>query len=172
MQLTFLVPVQMEAPPPYHALSYTWGDASSRDTILIDGVLVWITKNLSDFLHAHRSALRDNIDTIWIDALCINQSDDDEKTVQLPLMREIYEKAQSTIVWLGEDGEEYTKGFELINALPRPTHFDIINISGFDLNPWITIDANRKFLEVRDSTTQHWASQAELNTTGMLVIVF
>ena len=39
--------------------------------------------------------------TLWIDAVCINQSDPVDKSVQIPLMRDIYGKAQQTIIWLG-----------------------------------------------------------------------
>jgi hypothetical protein len=40
--------------------------------------------------------------TIWADAVCIDQSNTQEKELQLPLMPEIYAKACQVIVWLGE----------------------------------------------------------------------
>lgn len=39
---------------------------------------------------------------IWIDAICINQSDDAEKSVQVAMMADIYAGAKNVIVWLGE----------------------------------------------------------------------
>jgi hypothetical protein len=39
---------------------------------------------------------------LWVDALCINQSDPLEKAKQIPLMSRIYEQANSVIIWLGE----------------------------------------------------------------------
>ncbi|KAI0844790.1 HET-domain-containing protein [Daldinia vernicosa] len=40
---------------------------------------------------------------IWVDAICINQEDDDEKSRQIPFMRQIYRSASSVLVWLGID---------------------------------------------------------------------
>ncbi|KAF3801346.1 Cell division control protein 48 [Colletotrichum gloeosporioides] len=45
-----------------------------------------------------------NYSYIWIDALCINQDDLQEKANQIPLMNRIYSQARATIMWLG--GEE------------------------------------------------------------------
>ncbi|KZM20903.1 hypothetical protein ST47_g7943 [Ascochyta rabiei] len=38
----------------------------------------------------------------WIDAICINQADDEEKTLQIKLMNTIYRQADKVLVWLGE----------------------------------------------------------------------
>jgi hypothetical protein len=38
---------------------------------------------------------------IWIDAICINQEDEEEKGTQIPLMREIYSRARAVVVWMG-----------------------------------------------------------------------
>jgi len=43
---------------------------------------------------------------LWIDALCIDQNNDAEKSLQVPLMRLIYAKAQAVIIWLGYEGHE------------------------------------------------------------------
>ena len=42
-------------------------------------------------------------DYLWIDAICINQEDDDEKSSQVSMIFEIYSVAQSVVVWLDED---------------------------------------------------------------------
>jgi hypothetical protein len=39
---------------------------------------------------------------IWIDAICIDQGDEDEKMQQIPLMGDVYSKAATVYVWLGE----------------------------------------------------------------------
>jgi hypothetical protein len=39
---------------------------------------------------------------LWIDAVCINQQDVTERSEQVKMMREIYERATEVIVWLGE----------------------------------------------------------------------
>jgi hypothetical protein len=43
---------------------------------------------------------------IWIDALCINQSDPDERAQQVSIMRNIYQKATFVSAWLGEASED------------------------------------------------------------------
>ena len=87
---------------PYLALSYVWGDPSDPKTILVNGVPFKVTQNLERAL----MDLEPNIKLpIWIDAVCINQNDEDEKGQQVARMRDIYQNAEQTIVWLGERGD-------------------------------------------------------------------
>jgi len=61
----------------YEALSYTWGSASNARQILVNGRRFEITKNLwfaLQFLQRDSSSR-----TLWIDSICINQTDNDEK---------------------------------------------------------------------------------------------
>ena len=45
---------------------------------------------------------------IWIDSICISQHDDDEKTAQVKMMGDIYQRATRVVVWLGNSGERKT----------------------------------------------------------------
>ncbi|KAF2027362.1 HET-domain-containing protein [Setomelanomma holmii] len=86
----------------YTALSYTWGPAASSGDvkdIIIYGEPVSVRCNLWDFLHAMRQS--QNEGPFWIDALCIDQLQLEEKARQLELMPKIYEKASVVLVWLG-----------------------------------------------------------------------
>ncbi|KAL1646498.1 hypothetical protein SLS61_007860 [Didymella pomorum] len=60
-----------------------------------------ITPSLHKAL-SHITAERTTYLTIWVDAICINQGDRTEKSQQVSLMRDIYERASRTVVWLGE----------------------------------------------------------------------
>ena len=40
---------------------------------------------------------------IWVDAICINQTDTAEKTQQVGLMAEIYSRAERTFAWIGQE---------------------------------------------------------------------
>ncbi|KAK4215145.1 heterokaryon incompatibility protein-domain-containing protein [Rhypophila decipiens] len=91
-------------PPQYTALSYVWGNAAETVPILVDGVKFLATKNLVAALAELQPEDGDPM-TLWIDALCINQSDNDEKSGQIQLMKQIYEASISTIVWLGDDAD-------------------------------------------------------------------
>lgn len=90
-----------EATIPYVALSYTWGEPNFSKDLLLDGdEVLRITPSLAAALRRFRyaSALR----WIWVDAICINQQDDAEKTMQIPLMGKIYRRASRVMVWLGD----------------------------------------------------------------------
>jgi hypothetical protein len=85
---------------------------------LCSGVKVKITGNLLDFLR--HSILKERSDFqgyLWIDALCINQSDNDEKSHQVNLMSQIYEKASRVFVWLGCDDESTEDAMKMIVGL-------------------------------------------------------
>jgi Heterokaryon incompatibility protein (HET) len=93
--------------PPYAALSYTWGEAHFPHRLHIGNSFLPITENLRDALvHIRRrlatkSKLLTEIDLIWVDAICIDQSNDDEKGNQIGLMASLYSQASQIYVWLG-----------------------------------------------------------------------
>ncbi|KAF4960786.1 hypothetical protein FGADI_729 [Fusarium gaditjirri] len=85
---------------PYIALSYVWGDASQRGAIHLGGS----TKDVTASLDAALRDLRDKsrVCRIWADALCIDQSNNAEKSVQVALMGRIYSTAHHTVIHLGK----------------------------------------------------------------------
>jgi hypothetical protein len=78
----------------YVALSYSWGNPHETRSIFVNEHRVEVTKNLESALRILREKgpLRAGV-KIWIDALCINQKDNDEKGVQVRRMRDIYNRA-------------------------------------------------------------------------------
>ncbi|KAI5861658.1 heterokaryon incompatibility protein-domain-containing protein [Durotheca rogersii] len=80
------------------ALSYVWGNEEDPKSIYVDNRPFPVTVNLHDILLGlrYQHATR----TIWIDAICINQSDPQEKAHQIRLMHNIYSKARKTTIWL------------------------------------------------------------------------
>lgn len=88
----------------YEALSYTWGDPS--DLVMIHCGRQWhfVGRNLYQALEKLRH--RDRRRVVWVDALCINQSDEAEKSHQIGLMPDIYRNCSETIMWLGEGDHE------------------------------------------------------------------
>lgn len=83
----------------FEALSYTWGDENETRNITINGRHFQVTVNLfTALLHLRFPSVHR---TLWIDAVCINQHDDKEKSDQLSFIREIYAGATSVLVWLG-----------------------------------------------------------------------
>lgn len=103
--------VPMDSHPEFTALSYVWGPyAEPRDTVICNGVSVEITANCREALLALCKLPRPV--TVWVDAICINQEDDGEKAIQLPLMEEIYAWSQTVYIWLGPGSEGSDRGMD------------------------------------------------------------
>ncbi|KAH9210536.1 heterokaryon incompatibility protein-domain-containing protein [Leptodontidium sp. 2 PMI_412] len=85
--------------PKYEALSYTWGRADDLRAIELNGTRVEVRKNLALALVHLRHASEERV--LWIDAICINQSDLEERNRQVELMAYIYARAKRVLVWLG-----------------------------------------------------------------------
>lgn len=89
---------------PYEALSYTWGDASQTVDIQVNGCAFSVTVNLEAALRSLRKA--DDPRVLWVDAVCINQTDLTERAKQVRIMWDIYQAANCVVVWLGpEEGD-------------------------------------------------------------------
>lgn len=93
--------------PGYEALSYTWGtingDASLCSTIYCDGGQIKVTRNCEDALRRLRREDAERI--LWVDAICINQKNDEEKAHQVAFMGSIYQHAAQAVIWLGDASE-------------------------------------------------------------------
>ncbi|KAN0094266.1 HET domain containing protein [Hyaloscypha variabilis] len=101
--------------PIYEALSYCWGDTSTTVPIEIKEGTFEVTKNLrSALFHLRR---KDDPRTLWIDAVCINQDDLEERAQQVSIMRDIYKGAVRTVVWLGDVEEDSEKAFSICRTL-------------------------------------------------------
>lgn len=96
--------------PEYIALSYCWGDASEKKKINIkDWGDVEVTTNLEEALRSVRNGSPKSI-MLWVDALCINQQDTQERSQQVRQMRQIYSRAKEVISWVpcrSAEGVEY-----------------------------------------------------------------
>jgi hypothetical protein len=111
--------VDLSSIPVYEALSYVWGDMEAKASyfIEIEGTHMEITPNLYHALQALR--VEENPRVIWLDSLCINQNDNQDKEIQIGMMLEIYRSAQHVIVYLGEPK---TGRLALFSFLNRNVH--------------------------------------------------
>jgi hypothetical protein len=98
--------------PPYQAVSYTWGDSQPSETVEINGFPFLIRDNLASFLYTIQ---RDSSVLLWIDALCIDQSNLVERNHQVQLMARIFNTATGVLVWLGYAADD--SGF-VMDLLP------------------------------------------------------
>jgi len=86
--------------PAYTALSYVWGDAQDRVSIYVNGTEFSATRNLALALRYIQKPDEDVV--LWVDAVCINQGDIDERNSQVQLMGTLYTEARFVLIWLGE----------------------------------------------------------------------
>lgn len=110
----------------FEALSYTWGH-NGNSTVLhvkdpeapLEGQeqCLPITRNLSSALTRLRHP--DTTRVLWIDQICINQTDNAEKSIQVPLIGQVYKTAAQVLVWLGEEDEDTALAFADLERTPR-----------------------------------------------------
>lgn len=134
----------------YDALSYTWGTEEPTQKILVKTTQeptkgtgkerfrsaaqrftkkrVYIRPNLEDALRRFRDT---NLETqsdllLWIDAICINQGDEKEKSVQVAMMAEIYSKAEDVLIWLGKEYNASSMAMDFIPTILDLEHSDVL----------------------------------------------
>lgn len=110
--------------PEYRALSYTWGppedDAatysrSEDHTVSLDGCHHHVNPNLHDALLQIAQSYRGSY--FWIDAICINQGDLDERLRQVAMMDKIYNNAVEVILWLGREARHSSEVFQVAKTV-------------------------------------------------------
>lgn len=137
----------------YTALSYVWGNPAFIKPMVCNGKPFYTTVNLDIALRSLR-----NVDVavmLWIDQICINQADLEEKTQQVLLMSRIFDHAWSTLVWLGEEADNCSgalktifavnDAFQYINEdwIPEPEDFERMFLPAPGSPKWSELD---KFL--------------------------
>jgi hypothetical protein len=110
-----LHPAFLNKAPPYEALSYTWGNPNDLRPISLCGSPWRVTANLERALRHLRH--EDKARTLWIDALCINQEDFEEKEVIVPEMRKIYSTADKVLAWIGAPGHDSEVALPIIQQI-------------------------------------------------------
>lgn len=108
----------------YEALSYAWG--GMRSLMEVDRRTFEATLSLRQAL-THLRAVQ-STRTVWVDALCINQKNDQEKSEQVQQMQEIYAKARRVIVWLGADPGDIATAFQQVSVLANASTEELPNI--------------------------------------------
>lgn len=135
--------------PKYDALSYTWGSPGDTELISVceemgssnsdgESAMLKVGKNLATALRYLRHSDRSR--TIWIDAICINQEDEEERNTQVRRMTNIYTLARTVVVWLGDS----TKNSSL--AITALAH----------LGSQLEITTGNHRLRSPNATEEHW----------------
>lgn len=92
--------VSLDQRPDFETVSYVWGDRKAERAIEVSGQSISITNNLYAGLLRLRHVKEGR--TLWIDQICINQWDLEEKAAQVALMRDIYRQCTQCVTWMGE----------------------------------------------------------------------
>ncbi|KPI39631.1 Sulfite efflux pump SSU1 [Cyphellophora attinorum] len=88
--------------PEYHAVSYVWGTARASVHVSCNRNPLSITPTAYEMLqHLCRGMNVVRRLPLWIDAICINQDDPDEKKLAVPLMHQVFSQARDVFIWLG-----------------------------------------------------------------------
>lgn len=137
--------------PPYIALSYAWGSpwhtreiVVSEQPFVVRDNLWWALKTLK--IHGTPAQIDDPPAYFWIDAICIDQHNVEERNHQVGMMKDIFSKARWVIAWLGGTGDNSEEIFEQITRGPNnwpPTHLlgDILGLNTSTVN--FTVFARR-----------------------------
>jgi hypothetical protein len=104
--ITITVGAKAEAACRFIATSYEWGSPDDIAPFSIGGEETTLRCNLIHFLNTLSEVQHPDIKTpvYWIDSICINQDDKEEKANQIGLLRDIYSSASCVLSWLGPMG--------------------------------------------------------------------
>lgn len=114
-------------PYTYESLSYTWGSVKSH-TILVNGDTLRITANLYNALQSIKrwkdrplaealtawQSVPNTSAALWVDAICIDQENIQERGEQVQLMGHIYRNASQVIIWLGQSNQNVNTFMDVV----------------------------------------------------------
>ena len=146
--------------PQYTAVSYVWGLPSPTKQILLNGQPFTVRQNLWDLLSRLRDVKYD--DYLWIDALSIDQTNDNEKNHQVAMMGSIYKQAELTIAWFGVATKDAAKD---IKRLKRIYSEKTVPVAG--LAPYA---GGLNYLFYNPYWTRTWILQEYVLSTDVIVM--
>ncbi|KAJ9603032.1 hypothetical protein H2200_012327 [Cladophialophora chaetospira] len=158
-----LTTVEFESPslPQYIAISYAWGNTSRTKSLVINGKLTQITENLDHALRYFRASSELRGVFLWIDAICIDQQNNEEKSIQVSMMKRIFESAHGVVAWLGPSDEGDKIAIEALYELESvvPATETSSNISLKNVYDYIDVlrqDNGPKARAIQKLTTKPW----------------
>ena len=147
--------------PVYEALSYTWGSVTDHEYVYVQEdkgeKALAVTPNLAEALRYLRYEDRPRV--LWIDAICVDQTNTAERGHQVLRMADIYRQATRVIIWLGPERDDSTLAMQELIALGATIEVDwatgiIKPLSGDPYNQWLEeplpLTKDRKILAAID----------------------
>ncbi|KAK4494427.1 hypothetical protein PRZ48_014725 [Zasmidium cellare] len=99
----------------YETVSYCWGDRTTPVTIQVDDKPLSVPATTAEIPRRFRHSAKPRV--LWIDAVCIDQSNIEERSEQVTKMHQIYASATANLIWLGESDPETEQAIESINKV-------------------------------------------------------
>jgi len=99
------------------AASYEWGSNVRQHEISCGGRILKATANLALLLSKFRSP--ESSQLLWVDAICINQDDEDERSQQVSIMGDIYKNAEVVLMWIGDEVLHTKDALSMIRRLAK-----------------------------------------------------
>jgi hypothetical protein len=137
-----------EATPTFEALSYAWGARGAALDVIAraetgetksEAFYLEVTENLASALWHLRLADRDRV--LWVDKMCIDQSNTQERSSQVANMANVYRLASRVVVWLGLESDSSTLAMDKLG----------------ELSSSVTVDWRTFALTPGDAAESHWA---------------
>jgi len=115
--------------PPFITISYVWGPPQCRQSIWLDGHRFPVLDSLYPILEAICDFEEfQDVHWVWVDFICINQRDLEERASQVQLMQRIYARSTRTIAWLGPETPELCEAVDFMHIL-KDNHGAIVEWS-------------------------------------------
>ncbi|KAJ3565837.1 hypothetical protein NPX13_g7350 [Xylaria arbuscula] len=116
----FLRLAELKDRPQYTVVSHRWHTTDAVDetkSLLVNGASVPVSTGLFEVLHHLQKEAEPAV--IWIDALCINHADEDEreKSVQVAQLAQIFSTADKTFVYLGATKDKSDDAMKVLRRL-------------------------------------------------------
>ena len=130
----------------YNAVSYCWGEEPPLERIILNGKEAMVPASAIRALRTvcHPVHGRQNL-AVWIDAVCIDQTNDEEKNHQVAMMGDVYANGSETLVWLGEEDSTTESSYQAVNAVLRSLSDSEVTDETYLLSASVWIDALKWF---------------------------
>ena len=125
------VSLQDEPRPEYETISYVWGDPGNTSTVLLNGQETTVPMCAEEALNCMRlhHGARDR--NLWIDAICIDQGNLDERAALVRIMGDIYRDATANLIHVGHDDGTIGRAWLDFRHLNDEIHRETDNLKTF-----------------------------------------
>ncbi|KAI3332275.1 heterokaryon incompatibility protein-domain-containing protein [Xylariaceae sp. AK1471] len=133
----WLVLEKLSGSDGYDALSWVWGEAENEQLLYLTAIgpsldenedvdldqgrnrngFICIRPSLYEFLKEYRRKQCKRF--LWIDAICLDQANDEDKRIHIPGLRQTYENADSVLYWLGVGNPLMTNALSQIEPVTQ-----------------------------------------------------